>query len=103
MSSNNLFFSAAVLFVTAIPALPQFTSDAFASCSPEDKELFREARKIVMPYDAFSNSIIVLVRENVVTVSGHIDSRSAKSEIGESIASLKGVKNVRNEVSVRAH
>lgn len=101
MSSNKLFFSAAVLFVTAISALPQFASDAFASCSEDDTKIYREARKIVIPYDVFSNSIIVSVRENVVTVSGYIDSRNAKREIGESIAALKGVNNVKNNVIVR--
>lgn len=103
MSSKKMFFSAAVLFATAMLASPQFASDAQASCSEADSKIFREARKVVMPYDVFSNSVTVSVRENVVTVSGYIDSVNAKREVGQSIASLSGVKNVKNDVVVRTH
>lgn len=101
MFRGNLFFNAAVLFMTAMMASSQYTSEAFASGSESDKEIYREARKVVIPHDIFSNSVAVSVREHVVTISGYIDSQNAKREIGESIAAISGVKKVRNDVIVR--
>lgn len=98
MSIQHLLFSAALLLtVTASP----LAGPAHAFSSAADKELFCEARRMVIPYDEFSNSLIVSVRDHVVTLSGYIDSDSAKRHLGESLASLKGVKKVRNSVMVR--
>lgn len=71
---------------------------AFQSCKPSDQKLNDEVEKVLREkYPTISSS----TKDHVVTLTGTVESQDAKIAVGESVRSIKNVKDVMNNIQVR--
>lgn len=75
-----------------------FSALAFQSCKQSDQKLNSEVEKVLKEkYPSISSS----TKDHVVTLTGVVNSQQEKIAVGESVRSIKNVKDVMNNTQVR--
>ncbi len=70
----------------------------FYSCKPNDKTLQKQVETVL---SAIQSPVSGTVKDRVVTLSGTVDSQTAKAAAETAVKAIKGIKSVTNNIEVK--